>query len=90
MISSGSCESTGMRMLRSKEECEDAAKVLELMATTAHVIQIAERPTGCIYASNNWLSWASPHNHPNPNTPCGAADRYPYSCICSTSKYRNF
>ena len=84
MIASGDCESNGMRMLSTKKECEDAADVLELTDNLAYEIQDTQRPQGCIYASNDWLSWASPDGHPDPSKPCGTIDsRMTYSCICS-------
>ena len=87
MIASGNCESNGMRMLSTKKECEYAADVLELSDNQAYEIQntqTIQMPQGCIYASYNWLGWASPDGHPDPSIPCGM--RYSgmtYRCICS-------
>ena len=91
MITSGDCESNGMRMLSTKKECEDAADVLELSDNSAYEIQDTQRPQGCIYASNDWLSWASPDGHPDPSKPCGTHDSgMKYSCLCSRAgKYFN-
>ena len=73
-ISSGTCESHGMRIITSKVECEDAAEKLGLADTSIwcnlqEVHQFASRPIGCIYASiahlaAYWLCWAPPVGHP--------------------------
>ena len=91
-INSGDCESHGMRMLKSKKECEEAADVLELSDSSLFELQDPLRPQGCIYASNDWLSWASPHSHSDPSKPCGSIDSgMTYSCICSrTGNFKPF
>ena len=96
MIDTGSCDSHGFELVESKDECEEAAKFLNLEDTTAHASQTSGRPHGCIYASNNWLSWYSPlapSAFYSPPAPCGVdfGSAGPYgnhemifSCICRT------
>ena len=98
MIDSDDCESKGMKMVTTKNECEDAADLLELKDTGAYEMQLAERPMGCIYGVadgiSDWLSWASPKNHPSfhatYNTSCGSIHKFhnnipvTYNCICNS------
>ena len=84
-VNSGDCESNGMRMIRSKKECEDASKLLGLRDLSAFELQDQSRPHGCVYADNEWLGWASPEGHPNKNVPCGSSDTFVYDCICARS-----
>jgi len=98
MIDTGSCDSHGFELVESKDECEEAAKFLNLEDTTAHASQTSGRPHGCIYASNNWLSWYSPlapSAFYSPPAPCGVdfGSAGPYgkhemifSCICRTGE----
>ena len=73
-------------MVTNKQECEDAAKLLGLPDLSAYELQDQARPHGCIYASNDWLSIASPTKHPHSNIPCGSIDhKRVYECICARS-----
>ena len=75
-----------MRTISTKKECEDAAKVLGLLDTSAYELQDPARPHGCHYADNDWLGIASPEGHPYANIPCGSTDhKRDYECICSRS-----
>ena len=100
MIDSDDCESKGMKMVATKKECEDAAEKLDLKGKRAYEMQLAERPMGCIYgiadntAATDWLSWASPKNHPSFhntwNASCGSIHKFhnnipvTYNCICNS------
>ena len=101
MIDSDDCESKGMKMVATKKECEEAAVILRLNDITAYEMQREERPMGCIYGISgkrayDWLSWASPKNHPSLHktlkASCGSIHQFrnnkpvTYNCICN-SKY---
>ena len=72
-----------MKMIETKEECEQAAVSFGLSNTTAYEGQITRRPYGYIYASNDWLQWYSPDGSPHQSAKCGSHDgSYVYDCIC--------
>ena len=79
-----------MRLVKTKEECEQAATMLGLSDTTASSAQLNGRPHGCIYASNGWLNWYEPIGSPYPSVSCGSrfsdssyVDSVYYDCLCS-------
>ena len=82
-ISSGSCESSGAHKIQTVAECEAAAAALSLADTSVSAHGIAARPPGCIYASNDWLSYSTLSDAEA--SACGATDGYVYECICKLS-----
>ena len=82
-----------MRLVKTKEECEQAATMLGLSDTTASSAQLNGRPYGCIYASNGWLNWYEPIGSPYRSVSCGSrfsdsdsiedVDSVYYDCLCS-------
>ena len=85
-ISSGSCESNGLYSVKSLTTCESAVKHLGLSDTVAYSRQYDGRPHGCIYASNDWLSWYNSVDSPYVSALCGSTQGYyEYDCICATS-----
>jgi len=82
-IYSGDCNSNGLRMITNKQECEEAANILGLVDKYAYESQTNGKPYGCIYASNDWLAFASPLDHPYGNTPCGSHSVHVYDCLCA-------
>ena len=84
-VSSGTCKSLGMELVRYKRECDFAATKLGLSDTTASSYndQYVRRPHGCIYASNDWLQWNDLMESPNASVPCGTRDGIvEYDCLC--------
>ena len=84
-INSKDCVSKGMKMITTKEECEEAAKFLGKSDTTADEYQFKTRAHGCINKdypsiSSNRLVWAEPQSHPHANRPCGSKS---FICICA-------
>ena len=91
-ISSGNCDSKGMKMITSIKKCEEGARRLNLKDTTVFQNsnkQVNGRPYGCILATDKsagleWLTFASPYGHPYGNIPCGTRyDGLTSQCICS-------
>lgn len=85
-MGSGTCGTIGLSVISTANECENAASALQLQDTTAWEGQETDRPVGCSYNSNtNWLAWADPSGHPNPNVPCATLDNNneKFDCICS-------
>ena len=79
-----------MRMVITKEECEEAAAFVNLTDTSVYEMQVWDRPKGCIYSnpkvSGHFLIWASPENHPREHgtARCGAIqNKLSYNCICA-------
>ena len=73
-----------MGTLTGKEECESASIYLDLYDNSAEVLQANGRPYGCIYASNDWLSWYDPNDSPYESSLCGGNDgNNGYDCICT-------
>jgi len=79
-ISSGSCEASGALKIETVDECEAAAATLGLADTSVSGWGVPERPPGCIYASNDWLSFSTLSDAET--SVCGSAA---YDCICKTS-----
>jgi len=88
-INSGDCNSNGLAMITNKQECEEAAKSLGLVMKEANLRQQKGKPHGCIYASNDYLVFASPVGHSYDPSPCGS--RFyaaTYDCLCAEKGYR--
>ena len=81
-VSSGSCASNGVQLVRSKYECKSAAKALGLPYITAHDAHRSIFPPGCIYRdSDNFLVW---NTMVSSSIHCGSdlGDPGVYDCLC--------
>ena len=66
----------------SKKECDDAAKILGLLARFANELQDPATPHGCTFGNNDWFRFASTKGHPYANILCGCTDhKSDYECI---------
>ena len=75
-----------MLTIRSKYECEIAAKYLGLNDTFAYEYRTSNRPQGCIYASHGVQAKLLKWNTRGSNTKCGSKDgSFVYSCICAVT-----
>ena len=86
---SGSCESHGMAMMTSKQECEAAAVSLGKVDLNAYAIQTYGRPFGCIYHPNKLsrLVWYDPKGSQYDSADCGSNG---YECICKNGKIETY
>ena len=90
MIRSGSCESSGCNMVKGREECEEASRLLDMKDQSANVTHDEDRPHGCTYTDQDDLMWypldsLSNQSEPrkDPLKPCGSKDDGIKSdCIC--------
>ena len=74
-------------MITSTKECEEAAFNLNLQDTSTKSYLYQGLPYGCIYANNDWLSFAVPNGHEYENLPCGTINGgIKYDCICKHGK----
>ena len=78
-IASGTCADSGGENIGTVAECEVAASQLGLPDTSVSGYGTSSRPVGCIYASNDWLSFSDYASTQD----CGSNDGlYRYDCIC--------
>ena len=83
-----------METITNTIECEEAALILNLQATSTKDYMYQGLPYGCIYANTDWLSFASLNGHGYENFPCGTINGgIKYDCICKhassgSSKYK--
>ena len=83
IISSGNCALNGMTMISNKQQCNQAAKELNLEDITSSEHQSGDRAHGCLtHTFPPYLVWAPTESHPHDNVPCGENS---YNCICVKS-----
>ena len=76
-ISSRSCESFGMLRVSSLNGCEAAAIAIGLLDNNAYFMyDNPNLPSGCIYATYDWLAWNEPISA---TVDCGSNG---HDCIC--------
>ena len=74
-------------MITNTKECEEAALILNLQATSSKDYMYQGLPYGCIYANTDWLNFASLNGHGYENLPCGTiSGGIKYDCICKHGK----
>merc|ERR1711871_961575 len=79
-INKGTCESHGYTSIEKRAECHAASVSLGLKDNSIAGWGVPGRPHGCIYASNDWLSFAEDKT----STPCGTYHAgFTYSCLCA-------
>lgn len=82
LIFNGECGKgaySGYEYIDDRGECEEAAEALGLEDTSVGGWPDQERPRGCIYAENDWLSMGN-RDH---TVQCGISDGgLAYNCIC--------
>ena len=82
-ISSGSCDSHGMKIITSQMQCERVAQFLYLSDTSAKIYGREGRPHGCVYASDNQLTWIDPTSASFASAACGSTQsRWSFDCLC--------
>ena len=90
-VSSGSCASHDMHMVKSKEECIFGSQKLGLNDDGGIGIQDCgpacperHRPKGCVYTSDKDVYWYNPIDFPFTSAECGSTqDENKYDCICA-------
>ena len=82
-ISSGSCDSNGMKMVTSQSQCDLAAQELDLSDTSAGSYGGEGSPHGCVYASYNNLIWINPKHASFASAACGSTQNsWSFDCLC--------
>ena len=78
-------------MITDQQECDKAAKDLDLEENNSSVFQFDDRAHGCliygIVHSETYLVWAPTESHPHANVPCGTGS---FNCICARYGNINF
>ena len=92
MIRLGDCASEEMTMISNIEDCESAARILNLKGTTAEYSDGSpewqlDLPQGCIYNSDDDLLYFESSPATYDWTQCGrsSGDSKAYNCICKKS-----
>ena len=92
VLKSTTCQSHGMKMIESKEECEKASNFLGFHDVTAFVSQSQGEPYGCLYTDlvhvDSRLRWYPPTGSPYKSAPCGSRKGATFfDCICRIGNY---
>ena len=88
-INSGSCETHGMKIITTYDQCEAALQFLGLGDGVDSYGRWSNIPYGCIFRPNGkGCLWNSVTNSNSPA--CGSPPSNIYDCICSTSGMNSY